>query len=41
MPNYTARATRDKNSITDSELKVRLDALYTQELLQYAKDKIK
>ncbi len=41
MPTYTSRATRDKNSITDSELKVRLDALYTQELLQYAKDKIK
>lgn len=39
MPTYSSRATRDRNSITDSELKVRLDALYTQELLQYAKDK--
>ena len=37
MPLYTPRATRDRNSITDSELKVRFDALYTKELLEYAK----
>lgn len=38
MPTYTSRATRDKNSITDADLKVRLDALYTKELLDYAKE---
>lgn len=37
MPLYAARGTRDRNSITDSELKVRFDALYTKELLDYAK----
>lgn len=39
MPQYSSRGTRDRHSITDSELKVRLDALYTKELLQYAKEK--
>lgn len=39
MPTYVARATRDRNSITDADLKVRLDALYTKEFLDYAKDK--
>lgn len=38
MPTYSSRPTRDSNSITDSELKVRFDALYTQEFLQYAKE---
>lgn len=37
MPIYTPRATRDKNSITDADLKVRLDALYVKEFLDYAK----
>lgn len=39
MPTYTARASRDKNSITDADLKVRLDALYTKEFLDYAEAK--
>lgn len=39
MPTYTARASRDKNSITDADLKVRLDALYTKEFLDYAQAK--
>lgn len=39
MPLYTPRATRDKNSITDADLKVRLDALYVKEFLDYAKAK--
>ncbi|TLD97677.1 hypothetical protein LS71_002750 [Helicobacter jaachi] len=38
MPLFSPRATRDKNSITDSELKVRLDSLYTKELLDSAKE---
>lgn len=39
MPTYTARASRDKNSITDADLKVRLDALYTKEFIDYAEAK--
>lgn len=39
MPTYTARASRDKNSITDADLKVRLDTLYTKEFLDYAEAK--
>ena len=39
MPTYAARATRDRNSITDADLKVRLDALYIKEFLDYAKEK--
>lgn len=39
MPTYTARASRDKNSITDADLKVRLDTLYTKEFLDYAQAK--
>lgn len=39
MPKFSARATRDRNSITDADLKVRLDALYIKELLDFAKDK--
>lgn len=39
MPTYTAKASRDKNSITDADLKVRLDALYTKEFLDYAEAK--
>lgn len=39
MPTYTARASRDRNSITDADLKVRLDSLYTKELLDFAKPK--
>ncbi|NDJ26344.1 hypothetical protein GW575_00030 [Campylobacter sp. MIT 19-121] len=34
MPLYLARATRDKQSITDADLKVRLDVLYTEEFLR-------
>lgn len=39
MPQYVARATRDRNSITDADLKVRLDAIYIKEFLDYAKEK--
>ncbi|KAA8711149.1 hypothetical protein [Helicobacter canis] len=40
MPTYAARASRDKNSITDADLKVRLDTLYTKEFfLDYAQAK--
>lgn len=39
MPTYNARASRDKNSITDADLKVRLDTLYTKEFLDYAQAK--
>ena len=39
MPTYAARATRDKNSITDADLKVRLDALYIKEFLDYTKER--
>lgn len=39
MPTYTARADRNRNSITDADLKVRLDALYTKEFLDHAKPK--
>lgn len=39
MPTYTSRASRDKNSITDADLKVRLDALYVKDFLDYAESK--
>lgn len=39
MPTYVARGTRDRNSITDADLKVRLDALYVKEFLDYAEPK--
>lgn len=35
MPTYAARGTRDRNSMTDADLKVRLDALYVKELLDF------
>lgn len=35
MPTYSARGTRDRNSMTDADLKVRLDALYVKELLDF------
>lgn len=35
MPLYSNRLTRDRNSISDADLKVRLDALYIKELLDY------
>lgn len=41
MPTYTSRGTRDRNSITDADLKVRLDALYIKEFLDVAEVKEK
>lgn len=41
MPTYASRGTRDRNSITDADLKVRLDALYIKEFLDVAEVKEK
>lgn len=37
MPTYLNRPTRDRYSITDPDLKVRLEQLYTTEFLEYSK----
>lgn len=34
MPFYSDRATRDRNSITDADLRVRLDILYSREMIE-------